>query len=77
VSSVVFDGTRLRAERRLAALSQDELCRLAGISRNELYRLEYGLSQPWPATVRALARALGVRPRDLFTEKTEDVQPVA
>lgn len=53
---------RLREE---APLSIRELAALAGVSHNTVWRLEAGLSGARPSTVRKLARALDVRPKDL------------
>lgn len=54
-----IDGTALRKHRLQAALTQQELARLAGVSRITVSRLEKGA----PAStysVRRLADALGV-----------------
>jgi DNA-binding XRE family transcriptional regulator len=56
---------RLREVRERAALSQAELARLAGVSRPTITRAEQGRIAPQWATVRKLARALGVTPADL------------
>lgn len=53
---------RLRAER---FLTQRDLARLAGVHAVTLARLEGGGTAPAARTVRALATALGVEPRDL------------
>ncbi len=42
-----------------------ELADLAGVSHNTVWRLEAGRTGARPATVRKLARALKVRPKDL------------
>jgi transcriptional regulator with XRE-family HTH domain len=63
---LVFTETlrRLRVDR---FLSQRELARRAGLHPVTLTRLEAGTSAPSTRTVRALAAALGVEPRDLTT----------
>ena len=53
---------RFRAER---FLSQRELARQAGLHAITLGRLESGATAPSTRTVRALAAALGVEPREL------------
>lgn len=53
---------RLRVDR---FLSQRELARRAGLHPITLTRLEAGASAPSTRTVRGLATALGVQPRDL------------
>ncbi|MGE3272060.1 MAG: helix-turn-helix domain-containing protein [Chloroflexota bacterium] len=55
---------RLRAER---FLSQRELARQAGLHAITLVRLEGGVTAPSTRSVRALAAALGVEPRELTT----------
>jgi transcriptional regulator with XRE-family HTH domain len=56
------DLRRLRVER---FLSQRELARQAGLHAITLVRLEAGATAPSSRSVRALAAALGVEPRDL------------
>ena len=46
-------------------LSQRDLARLAGLHAMTLVRLEAGATAPSSRTVRALAAALGVEPREL------------
>jgi len=53
---------RLRADR---FLSQRELARQAGLHAITLVRLEGGATAPSTRSVRALAAALGVEPREL------------
>jgi transcriptional regulator with XRE-family HTH domain len=55
---------RLRVDR---FLSQRELARRAGLHPVTLTRLEAGAVGPSTRSVRALAAALGVEPRDLTT----------
>ena len=55
---------RLRAIRESRVLSQEELAELAGVSRLTVSNLERG-SDGFPATIRKLARALGVDPGEL------------
>ena len=55
---------RLRVER---FLSQRELARRAGLHPVTLTRLEARAAAPSTRTVRGLAAALGVEPRDLTT----------
>ena len=59
----------LRELRERAALSQEELGELAGISKNSVGQLERGEFNPRPATVRRLAEALGVEPEKLWDPK--------
>ena len=55
---------RLRLEQ---FLSQAELARRAGVHALTITRLEAGTTAPSTRTVRALADALGVEPRELAT----------
>jgi transcriptional regulator with XRE-family HTH domain len=55
---------RLRFFRNELALSQDDLAEKAGVGRATVARGERGLAIR-PSSVRKLARALGVKPRDL------------
>jgi transcriptional regulator with XRE-family HTH domain len=59
---------RLRQLRREAALTQEELAKVAGVSVGTIIRLERageGGPEPFPSTIRKLAAALGVGPRVL------------
>ena len=58
----------LRQLRRSRGLTQRELGRLARVSAGTVYRLENGLRAAYPSTVRKLASALGVTPRELVRE---------
>jgi transcriptional regulator with XRE-family HTH domain len=62
----------LRALRQDRALSQRDLAQLAGVTQSTINRLEVGHQTAYPVTVRKLAKALGVAPRDLYgpVEKT-------
>src|SRR3954447_21233553 len=54
-------GVRLRRACEAAGLAQEELAELAGLSPNTIGGLERGEHRrPYPATVRALADALGL-----------------
>ena len=54
-------GTRLRRAREAAGLAQEELAARAGLSPNTIGGLERGEHRrPYPATMRALADALGL-----------------
>jgi transcriptional regulator with XRE-family HTH domain len=61
----------LRRERERAGLTVPELAQAAGLHRTSVWKLEAGL-RPYPSweTVRALARALGVRP-EAFSRGTK------
>jgi transcriptional regulator with XRE-family HTH domain len=64
------DGARLRRIRRERALSQRDLTRMTGIAFDTISRLETGKQRAQPRTIRKLADALGVEPKELM--KGED-----
>ena len=64
------DTEKLRRLRRRAALSQQELARRAGTTQETISRLERGHHDARGKTLRRLAKALGVEPRELM--KGED-----
>jgi excisionase family DNA binding protein len=55
-------GTRLRALREAAGVSQRHLAAASGLTNETISRLEAGHLTPYAATVRALAEALRVAP---------------
>ena len=64
------DGARLRRLRRERALSQRDMTRMTGIAFDTISRLETGKQRAQPRTIRKLADALGVEPKELM--KGED-----
>lgn len=60
-----FDRQRLLQLRQARVLTQAELATRAGVSELSVHKIETGQQEPRPATIRKLARALGVRPTDL------------
>jgi transcriptional regulator with XRE-family HTH domain len=61
---------KLRALRESAGITQYQLAKRAGLTKQALSRLELGERQPFWATVQALAKALGVS-CDAFAESEE------
>ena len=57
---------RLRELRREQVLSLRELEDKSGVSYNTIWRIEAGRQGAHPRTVRKLADALGVEPRELI-----------
>lgn len=53
-------GTKLKAMREAAGLTQTALAELAGLTRDGVAHLEQGRRKPSWETVQSLARALGV-----------------
>ena len=63
-------GERVRAGRKALHLSQEEVARRAGVSLNQVNRLERGeIVDPRYSTLRGLARALGVPVEALVKEE--------
>jgi transcriptional regulator with XRE-family HTH domain len=60
------DGMKLRQLRRERAWSQRDLARESGVSQDTITRLETGQREAQPRTVRRLADALNVEPRELM-----------
>ena len=56
---------RLRTLRSEHVLTLRELADEAGVSKDTIWRLENGHSEAHPSTIRKLAKALGVKPKDL------------
>jgi transcriptional regulator with XRE-family HTH domain len=56
----------LRQLRRERALSQRDLARITGIAFDTISRLETGKQQAQHRTIRKLAEALGVEPKELM-----------
>ncbi len=55
----------LKILRRQKALSQREIAAIAGISTSTYNRVEKGLDEPMPKTMRKIAEALGIEPSDI------------
>ncbi len=63
------DGRRLRRLRRERALSQQDLSAATGVAQATLSDLERGKRGARASTVRKLAAALGLEPRELMEEE--------
>ncbi len=63
------DGGRLRRLRREQALSQQDLHKATGVAQATLSDLELGRRQARASTLRKLAEALDVEPRELIKEE--------
>ena len=66
-SVLVAFGEFVRAQRRLAQVSQRSLARMSGVSDSYLSQIERGNYRPSPQVVKALARAFGLKPNQLYT----------
>ena len=62
------DGERLRQLRWEQALSQRDLSGITGIAHDSISQLETGKREAQPRTIRKLADALRVEPRELMNE---------
>ena len=62
----LVDGTRLRELRQERALSLRELGDMTGVAFDTINKLELGKREAQPRTVRKLAEALGVEPKELM-----------
>ncbi len=58
--------TKLKRLREERVFSQRELARLAGLTHATVWRLENGFDQARPRTIRKLAAALRVEPKELI-----------
>ena len=63
------DGAKLRRLRRERALSQQDVEWAAGVSQATLSDLEGGKRGARASTLRKLAKALGVEPKELMKEE--------
>ena len=79
-SVLVAFGEFVKAQRRLAQVSQRNLARMSGVSDSYLSQIERGNYRPSPQVVKALAQAFGLKPEQLYTmlgfmdEEKEDSQ---
>jgi transcriptional regulator with XRE-family HTH domain len=66
------DSEKLKRLREEMVLSQRELARLAGITHTTYWNLEHGFREARPKTIRKVAEALGVEPRELIRRGEEN-----
>jgi transcriptional regulator with XRE-family HTH domain len=62
------DVTKLKALREERVLSQRDLASMAGLTQMTVWRIENGYRDARPGTIRKLAQALGVEPKELVKE---------
>ena len=60
------DGKRLRQLRQERALSLRDLSHITGVAHDTISDLETGKRNAQPRTIRVLADALGVKPKELI-----------
>jgi transcriptional regulator with XRE-family HTH domain len=68
MQAVVLIGDRLKRLRTENALTQEELANRAGLTAAAVARVERNEANPRPSTLRKLAGALGIEPRDLLED---------
>jgi len=66
---IEVDSKKLRRLRRELALSQQDLMRMTGVAQATLSDLELGKREARASTIRKLAEALGVEPKELMKEE--------
>jgi transcriptional regulator with XRE-family HTH domain len=71
METVVYVGDNVRELRTLSALTQEELADRADITATALSRIERNEAEPRPSTLRKLAAALGVEPRELIRRSSD------
>jgi predicted transcriptional regulator len=71
ITAVQIDGQKLRQLRLDKFMDIGELARASGVHRDHISRLERGefTGESRPSTVRKLAGALGVNPRELLKDE--------
>lgn len=69
MAAVKIDGTKLKSLRERRFLRREELADLVGSHRDHIGRLERDeIDSPRMTTIRKLAAALGVEPRELLAD---------
>lgn len=61
-----IDGAKLRRLRKERALSQQDLERISGVAQHTISALEAAKRGARPSTIRKLAEALEVEPREII-----------
>jgi transcriptional regulator with XRE-family HTH domain len=69
---VRIDVEKLKGLREERALSLRELAAESELSHTTIWKLEQGREDAHPRTIRKLAKALGVPPRELMAKGGED-----
>ena len=65
LADVKIDGDKVRTSRERAFLSKRELADKAGLDRSTVWRIEDGVTEVYPRTIRKIAEALSVDPASL------------
>jgi DNA-binding XRE family transcriptional regulator len=64
--TVLYIGDKLRQARKRALLTQQELAHKSGVGVTTIVRIERNQVEPHARTIRKLAAALGVDPKELL-----------
>jgi transcriptional regulator with XRE-family HTH domain len=67
-STLAAFGDYIRAQRRLARISQRNLAKATGVSDSYLSQVERGMYRPSARVAKALAEAFGLSPQTLYTQ---------
>jgi transcriptional regulator with XRE-family HTH domain len=69
LADMKIDGHRVKATRERAFLSKRELAERAGLDRSTIARIEDGVTEVYPRTIRKIAEALSVDPVSLTPQE--------
>jgi len=69
LTEVKIDGEKVKAARERAFLSKRELSERAELDRSTIGRIEEGVTEVYPRTIRKIAEALSVDPASLVPEE--------
>jgi len=69
LAEVKVDGQKVREAREKAFLSKRELAERAGLDRSTVGRIEDGIPEVYPRTIRKIAEALSVDPASLTPQE--------
>jgi transcriptional regulator with XRE-family HTH domain len=69
LADVKIDGKKVRTARERAFLSKRELAERAGLDRSTIGRIEDGVTEVYPRTIRKIAEALSVDPASLVPKE--------
>ena len=69
LADMKIDGQTVKATRERAFLSKRELAERAGLDRSTIARIEDGVTEVYPRTIRKIAEALSVDPASLTPQE--------
>lgn len=65
--TVLYIGDKLRELRKRSLLTQEQLAQKSGVGVTTIVRIERNQVEPHTGTIRKLAAALEIKPRDLLS----------